>query len=356
MPRSPARARLIRVLKLALGVAVLLGVGRHVVQTLAALRRSGQTITLDPTWMALAVVLYLAGLGLFGGWYARLLGVSGTPIGWHAAVRAYIISHLGKYTPGKALVVVVRAGLSSAAGCRPATAAFATLYETLTMMASGGLLATALFAAAPVRTLGLPVPVLGTATIPLALAALGLGLGFLSLVLPPVFRRLAALVRLPFPNVGLEALPRLSGPLLVEGLAWSAAGWVCWGLSQVAVLRALGVAVEGLTGAGTDPTGPAVPLGLAMASVALATLAGFVVLVTPGGLGVREFVLWTALGAALPHASAVLASLGLRLAWLVGEVLGALILLPLRPARPESPPLPAAPAPDGTLGAGGPLP
>ena len=40
-----------------------------------------------------------------------------------AALRAYLISHLGKYVPGKAMVVVIRAGSSAPAGARPATAA-----------------------------------------------------------------------------------------------------------------------------------------------------------------------------------------------------------------------------------------
>ncbi len=353
MARSPARHRLVRILKLALGVAVILGVGRHVVTTLDRLRRSGEPIAVDPAWMALAVGLYLAGLVLFGLWYWRILAHSSAPIGPLAAVRAYVISHLGKYTPGKALVVVLRAGLGVPAGGRPATAAFATLYETLTMMAAGGLMAAGLFLTAPVRTLELAVPGVGPVPVPLPWLSLGLGLGFLVLVTPPVFRRLAGAMSLPFPNVGADALPRFGPALLAEGLAWSLAGWVCWGLSQVAVLRALGMPVTLIPAAG--PPGSlagGVPVALAMGSAALATLAGFVVLLTPGGLGVRELVLWTALGAAVPHSRAVLAALALRLAWLAGEVLGALVLAPLRPGRSKPP---AAP-PDPTLGAGSGLP
>ena len=112
-----------------------------------------------------------------------------------------------------------------------------------------------------------------------ALAGLGSGLAFLLLVLPPVFARLAGLISSPIPGVGPEALPRLTGRLVVQGLLWSSAGWVLLGLSQLAVVRAF------------DPEGTKtlVALGLVpvvIASVALATVAGFLVAVLPGGLGV----------------------------------------------------------------------
>lgn len=67
--------------------------------------------------------------------------------------------------------------------------------------------------------------------------------------------------------------------------------------------------------------------------MALATVAGFVVAVAPGGLGVREWVLWTALGAVLDQDLAVVASLGLRLAWVVGEVVAAAAFLSFSPTK-----------------------
>jgi uncharacterized membrane protein YbhN (UPF0104 family) len=106
------------------------------------------------------------------------------------------------------------------------------------------------------------------------------------------------------------------------------------GLSQVAVLY--GVRYQGLTGPG----------GLAaVGSVALATVAGFVVPVAPGGLGVREWVLWTSLGAALDHDWAVVASLTLRLVWVVAEVAAAFVLVIW--TRAVRPGLSAAPDPTG---------
>ena len=55
------------------------------------------------------------------------------------------------------MVVVMRVGLLAPAGARPATAAFATLYETLVMMAAGGVIAALGFALCPVDPLPIPL-------------------------------------------------------------------------------------------------------------------------------------------------------------------------------------------------------
>lgn len=111
------------------------------------------------------------------------------------------------------------------------------------MMAAGGLIAAVGFAmGAGSDRIDLELPALGRRSLPVyglaAVSGLGLGLAFLTLVLPPVFRRLAGLVSSPIPGVGPEALPRLDGRLLMVGLLWFTAGWLLLGLSQVAVVRA----------------------------------------------------------------------------------------------------------------------
>ena len=159
-------------------------------------------------------------------------------------MRAYLIGHLGKYVPGKAMVVVLRVGLVVPYGARAATAAFATLYETLVMMASGGLIAAVVFLAAP----GPPIVCRGGGrelSVPLGVLAAGVGLPLLVLAEARVFPKLAMTASVPFPGVGPEALPRFSARLLVEGLVWSLLGWTLLGLSLVATIRAI------------DPGGPA---------------------------------------------------------------------------------------------------
>jgi glycosyltransferase 2 family protein len=318
------RRRWIAVLKAALGVLVVWAVGRHVVRTWYDLHSQGREVRIDVAWMGVALVLYIAGLSAFGVFFWRIMKVSPTPVAMAPALRAYLISHLGKYVPGKAMVVLMRVGLVVPYGARPATAAFATLYETLVMMSAGGLLAAAGFA---VRRLP-PLPIaLGAGFVvpaPLVALSLSLGLGFLLLTWPRVFPRLSAWISVPFPGVGPDALPRISLALLAFGLFCSWAGWVLLGLSQVAVVRAL--SSSGLA----SNQWP-----LVVASVALATVAGFVVAILPGGFGVRELVIMTTLAPAVGVDLAVIAAIALRLDWVIGEVLIAAALWILRPPLPR---------------------
>lgn len=340
---SPARWRkpLVRALKALVAVVVFWGVGRHVWRTWNDLGGWDAALRVRPWFLVLSGLLYLAGLAFCGLFYHAVLRASPSPIGQFAAVRAYLISHLGKYVPGKAMVVVMRAGMSVPHGARGATATVATFYETLVMMASGSLVAAAGFALAsdPPIELGADPPIptfilpgLGMVSLRvfalLALASLGMGVGFLVVVAPPVFRRLVKTASLPIRRVGLDASPRFSARLLGLGLIETAAAWLMMGMSQMAVVW--GVATFG----GLDFLAL---LPIVVAAVAFATVAGFVVAVAPGGLGVREGVLMYALGPALGNDVAVVAALTLRLVWVAAEITAALVLGPFGSRRERKP-------------------
>jgi len=343
MARPRYRQATIRAVKWAVALLVLWAVGRHVYRTWNDLRAQSRPLRLEAGWLIGSGLLYLGGLTAYGLFYERILRSSPTPVQPGPALRAYLVSHLGKYVPGKAMVVVVRAGMLVPFGARASTAAIATFYETLVMMAAGGLIAAVGFAPAN-WSHSIPISVSGWGSLELPLyrlagwVGLGLGLAFLGTVVPPVFGRLAGLVSLPIPGVGPEAMPHITWRLLAQGLFWSAGGWVLLGLSQLAVVRAI------------DPAGATnlIARGLApvvIASVALATVAGFVVAVLPGGLGVREGVLMSTLAPALGSDQAVIASLLLRLVWVAAELAAAAILFPWfrRPAPQMNPSLQASP-------------
>jgi hypothetical protein len=343
MARQRWKRLTITAIKTSVALVVLWAVGRHVIQTWNDLRDQSRLLHFEPAWLVGSGLLYLAGLSAYGRFFERIMLSSATPVGLVPALRAYVVSHLGKYVPGKAMVVVIRTAMVVTYGGRASTAAIATFYETLVMMAAGGLIAAAGFAPAvgshPAK---LTLPVWGSVELPVyrvaAFAGLGLGLSFLLLVVPPVFGRLAGFVSLPIPGVGPAALPRISSRLLGQGLLWSSAGWFLLGLSQLAVVRAF------------DPAGAAAlyALGLApvvIASVALATVAGFVVAVLPGGLGVREGVLMSALAPAMGSDNAVVAALVLRLVWVGAELAAAALLFPWFRSPPAEvrPPLQTGP-------------
>jgi len=322
MDRPRWKRRSIVLVKAAVALVVLWGVGRQVQRTWYDLQHHELAIEPRPIYLVLSGLVYLAGLSCCAFFYEDILKASSTPIPALPAYRAYLVSHLGKYVPGKAMVVVMRAGMSAAHGARGATAAIATFYETLVMMAAGGLVAALGFAVGgPSPSMTVTLPALGKLELPVyhlaGLFALGLGLAFLVVVLPPCFRRLALMVSLPLPGVGPEALPRFSPGLLARGLRRGGESWLFLGLSQILVVR-------GLVPAGRFDFLSLLPV--VVASVALATVAGFVVAVLPGGLGVREGVLMVALGPVFGHDLAVVAALALRLVWVAAELLAAAVL------------------------------
>lgn len=308
------------VVKTIIGLLVVLAVTRHAWGTWTDLRARGALPRFDPVWGIVALGLYLAGLVVYGLYFVMVLRAGVSPVGTFAGVRAYLISHLGKYVPGKALVVVMRVGMVTPYGARASTAAFATFYETLVMMAVGGLIAACVLPFS--ATVALPGWLGRTGkAVPLGLIGLMVGLGFFLLTSPRVFPRVAAMVGKRLPDVGADAVPRVNLNLFARGWVLTLVGWILLGLSQVAVIRALGLV--------------SVPVSMwpvVVGCVAMATVAGFAVPISPGGLGVREFVLWTGLGSILDQDLAVIASLALRMVWVVGEVLAAVILLAARPS------------------------
>jgi glycosyltransferase 2 family protein len=336
MARPRLRRLAITAVKTAVAVVVVWAVGRHTLLAYGDLRSRSESIHFEPLWLGVSGVLYLAGLLACAVFYERILRSSAAPIGFLPAWRAYIVSHLGKYVPGKAMVVVLRSGMVVPFGGRASTAAIATFYETLVMMCAGGLVAAVGFASgSPKDTVEFTLWHWGRVALPVyriaALAGLGLALAFLFIVLPAVFGRVAGLFTLPIPGVGLDALPRITGRLLCQGLFWSSGGWILLGLSQLAVIRSFDpVGADSLTALGLAP--------VVIASVALATIAGFVVAVLPGGLGVREGVLMSALSPALGRDHAVVAALSLRLVWVAAELAAAAVFFPWfrrRSAAPE---------------------
>jgi glycosyltransferase 2 family protein len=256
---------------------------------------------IDFVWLGVSGGFYLLGTLLCGIFWHRTLLALGQQVKLPQTLRAYFIGHLGKYVPGKAMVVILRAGLIRGQGINASLAAVSVFFETLTMMAVGAFLSAAILALwFREQTLWFwaAVAMLLVSGIP---------------TLPPVFKRLVRLVGANRWNLASDA--QLSGigyRLTVVGWILTTFGWVLMGASLWAVLLAVGV--DG------DLFGQ---LHLYTAAVSLATVAGFVSLV-PGGAGVREAALAETLVLIIPQIggglSLILAVL-LRLTWLVAELL-----------------------------------
>ena len=258
----------------------------------------------QPVWLVVAAVLYLLGLLPAGLFWHRVLLVLGQNARLGETLRAYYIGHLGKYVPGKAMVVVIRAGLIRSHRVNTGVAAVSVFFETLTMMAVGAFISAAILAAC------------FRGQSQLFWVAIGLMIAAGMPTLPPIFRRLTLLA-----GVG-KSDPSTAEKLDKLGYQTLALGWICmtlvWGLlglSLWAVLKAMGV----------PDADPIRQLHLYTAGVSLAMVAGFLSLI-PGGAVVREAILTELM---VPHLGAVVSLVSailLRLVWLVSELLISVIL------------------------------
>jgi uncharacterized membrane protein YbhN (UPF0104 family) len=336
--------------KLVLGLAILAWIAWRFAEDLSRPELWQQPLALG--WLVPASVCYLLGLSLSALYWRYLLGRLGHRPGLGATFRAYFVGQLGKYVPGKALALVLRADLLRGAGVPAGLAGLAAFYEVLVTMAAGAVLALVLFVVTdPLGVLAPPEALLLIARWPkdlvfdrptLVLLALGLCALILGVICPAVFNRIVHRVTIPFRT---GPAPRIRLPWLGWGLLTIAPCWLLFGL-------ALACALHAVPGAGLDWS-PAT-LAYLTAVMGLAYVFGFFVPI-PGALGAREYFLRVLLAAELAGrldlvpatalGMVVLAVLLLRLAWTAAEVLlaGALYWLPTTPGerRGSSPPGPA---------------
>jgi hypothetical protein len=318
--------------KLLLGLAIVLIIGRRFYLDLSAhpeLLRPRQ-----PAWLVLSGALYLLGLSFSALCWHRLMHSLGERPPYLVALRAYYIGHMGKYLPGKAWALFLRAGLLRGFGASPVLATVTAFYEVFVTMSAGALLAAVFFALLlPPSDLALGSGhvrerlgalfdrvVHGTDASDVApldrtlavVLAVGLLVPLLLPILPPVFNRLVHHLSLPF-RAADSALPQFRTRALAEGLLATGLEWLCHGASLWAAVR----------GALSEPPAWNGDLwGLLTAVMGVSYVAGFVILLAPSGLGVREVFLILFLVPLLHRttAEAEAAAVALRLAWTAGEV------------------------------------
>ena len=254
----------------------------------------------SPTWLFTAGVAYA--LGMFpAGWFWRcsLLRLD-QPAPLLRTLYSYSLGHLGKYFPGKAMVIVLRIAVLAPLGVLKVATTLTIFLETLTMMAVGS-------AAATASLLWLQLDWRWT------ILACGLMLLTFLPTLPPLLREVLKRTQ---PNVepGLMKvwLRRIDWRLIGQG--WLALGltWLCYGASLYCVLRSIPsaefVAVDALTIALSS-----------LGACAMAVVLGFVSFL-PGGAGVREVVLSTMLSPIVGPIAAIAAAVWLRIVWLLSEL------------------------------------
>jgi len=288
-------------LKAGLVALVFCALGRHVWALTTEWSQQGRTLSdlsLSGSWLAFATVAFLCSQVCFSLFWGRLLECSGVAASWLEILRAYSVGTLGKYVPGKAFVVLIRAGLLQSGHISRVSVGLTVVYETLTMMAVGGAVASVcILIAQPEQWLFWS----GAAA-----TACGLTAG----LHPALLGRLAKFAALPFKEARNDFSAKACCATFWRWSMLPAGGWVLLGASFWGVARAIGIECSSdddflfLTG-----------------TAAMATAVGFLVLFMPAGLGVRELVIIHLLAPRYGLSEVVLASLLLRTIWTLAEVL-----------------------------------
>lgn len=307
------------------------GVHRTVMSGWDELQRQGWSAAqLHWGWLSAAAGLYLLGMLPAARFWQQILLAMGQRPGLREAVRAFYLSQLGKYVPGKAMVVVMRAALVDRRGTSPAFAAAAVFYETLTFMSVGSVLAAVVLAVLMLRGAIAPQPWH-------VVLSLGMACVTGAPLARPVLRIVTSVLgKTKFDPAMIDALGRIGWHVLWRGWFNLAAGWALMGVSLWATAVACGY---------DSPLGAGDELLICTAASALASVVGFLSMI-PGGALVREAVLLALLRQTYGEAGALVVPLVLRLEWLLAEAILAGILYPMgraattdaAPAAPQTTP------------------
>jgi uncharacterized membrane protein YbhN (UPF0104 family) len=231
--------------------------------------------------------------------WQRLLHLLGTSISCLGALRSFYYSILGKYIPGKIWGATGRIYVAHQEGVPELTGTLGVLLETILLIVSsgvvGGLAITQWSGQLPwqVRLAAVIAP----------FNLLFLHPKCLQIIIPFLNRKFPGRLSV------LEHIPRFSQMLLIAFIYCSI--WVWWGAGYFFALKSI-------TRVDIDQFVPLV------GGNTLAWLTGFVVVITPAGLGVRELVLTSLTAGTVGTGAAILAAVLARLFILFSEILGAM--------------------------------
>ena len=303
--------------KLVLAAAILAAVGWQFARHLRDLDL--HELEFRPHFAALSAILYLAFLGSSCLFWRRLLRHFGHQPAALTIARAYFVSQLAKYVPGKAWTLWLRGGMVQTRELHLGLAIVTSFYEVLTTMAAGALVASSAFFLQPPPKLVIEIhPELIIEVDPAMAAPVFFVLCAIPL-LPVLFNRIVRRFASKLPTEEAELLPHIDLAMLLQGVAITACGWCLLGVSVWASLAAV------------LPEPP--PLDFAMSlrclgAIGLAYVGGFLVFVLPNGIGPRDFALLELLAFAGSKTRVAAVAIVMRLTWTVAEVVIAALLYP----------------------------
>ena len=300
-----------QILKWSIRLIVLLLVGWGILQTWhdafeKFTSHQFRILDLRPLWLlASAAFYFLAMLPMAAFWHRVLWSMDQRPT-WSETFSAHCTGQLGKYVPGKAMVVFLRATLIRSDRVDVVAAGIGVFVETLSVMAIGACVAAGILAfhAGHLAMVVLAVCLALLAGIP---------------VFPPIMKRIIWFFRLK--KLGLAAdslLARFTLKQLAPGWFGLVVSWWLIGLSLWAVIAAMPQGPTPIESIGDWP--------LLTACAALAMVAGFLSLL-PAGILVREYVVMALLASHPDYGPlvAIVSAVVLRLTWLLTELITAAV-------------------------------
>jgi glycosyltransferase 2 family protein len=323
---------LMLVLKLVVFAAILWVVGSQIYGQWGEIRTKPIHVN---WWFVPLAATGFAGVMLTSGtvwnWMARCMGDRHPRV---PLLGAYVFSQIGKYVPGKVVLLLMRVERTGRIGMTPQICVLSTLLENLFYMISGALVAgitTVLYAR---QSLGLyahdhPVylALLAVAIIPLA-----------AILHPRVFYKIVNRMLKKFGRPPVDEAHQLGIGTLALSVLLFVPCWLFGGLSLWACLRCVGVPAEDIF------------MIILPGTFAASVIGGMAIGVAPGGLGPREAIQVALLSAVMAksHTGDIVLAVGLqRLSQVLVEVTlgmagaaltGARTTQPIAPSPETAPP------------------
>ncbi len=225
--------------------------------------------------------------------WRALLADLGSPLAFPDAAKIFFVGQLGKYIPGSLWPVLAQMEMGRDHGI-PRSRSAAAFFLTYPVYLASGLLVAAV-------------------TLPVLAGESVARFAWLLLLIPVLVAALHPAVVNGVIGFGLRRLrrPPLERPLTRRGVlvsaGWALAGWAAYGVHLALIVRGLG---------GTGTTAVILSFG----AFALAWCLGFLAVIAPAGVGVREVAMFAALAPVLDQGAATAAVLCSRLIVSVGDL------------------------------------
>jgi hypothetical protein len=297
-------------------VAALVYVGVKTAEAVQGVRTNALVFHLSPSWLLASAAFVLSAYALLiWTWLYVVRALSGRSMPYLIAARIWFISNLGKYIPGKIWQIVQMGLMSTEQGIDPVSSTAAAIVNAGVNVAMG--LAVGVVAGAPLfdRLLE-PYGVAWLSRVVAVLALICVVL--LPFMLPWAFRTGHRKFGIGAP---IEAAPTRA--IVVSAIA-NIVAWFLYGAAFQCLIHGL---LGSTNGSLIEYT----------AAFAISYVLGYLMVLAPGGLGVREIALVQVLiaGGMATNIEASAISVSSRLWLVVIEVLPALLFLAYRPRRTD---------------------